>query len=307
MNKRIMSLLVVGSLLAAGLQSAGAVAANSSADSGIIGGPKLAVLVDARKVKFQGGDPFAENGRIQVPIRGIGEALGAEVGFSGNTVSYEKEGKKIELTIGSKTAVVDGSNVTMDTPAKALKGRTYVPLRFVSENLGETVEWDAVANWVWIGSKEIPNLEDVAVKHEDFDKFKKLIDPISSIYSDDEVAYEFDYNQLPLKIGSQILYDVWKVERNGDKGLQARFSSSSGNFILLSEKKPGARIRYPDRLFRFKNSDNSITSTYRINRESDWELIGGSKSDVFTIDQADYIRIVGPLPRTGIYMNNSFK
>lgn len=306
MNKRIMSLLVVGSLLALGQQAAGIAAANSSADSGIIGGPKLAVLVDARKVKFQGGDPFAENGRIQVPIRGIGEALGAEIGFSGNTVSYEKEGKKIELTIGSKTAVVDGTNVTMDTPAKALKGRTYVPLRFVSENLGETVEWDSVANWVWIGSKEIPNLEDVAVKHEDFDKFKKLIDPISSVYEDDEIAYEFSYHQLPLKMGDQILYDIWKVERNGDKGLQARFSKSTANFIFLSQAKPGARIRIPDRTFRIKNSDNSITSTYRINRESDWELIGGVKNDIFKLDQADYIRFGGPLPRTGIYMKNPF-
>lgn len=39
-----------------------------------VGSPKLAVLVDGRKVKFQGGDPIFEQGRVQVPLRGIGEA-----------------------------------------------------------------------------------------------------------------------------------------------------------------------------------------------------------------------------------------
>ncbi|MGV2643373.1 hypothetical protein GNF86_18355, partial [Clostridium perfringens] len=133
------------------------------ADSAV-GGPKLAVLVDGRKVKFQGGDPVFENGRVQVPLRGIGEALKAEIGFSGKKVTYMKDGKSIALTLGSKEAVVNGKNVTMDTAAKAVKGRTYVPLRFVSENLGVPVNWDGVGNWVWIGSKEVPDITEVAKK-----------------------------------------------------------------------------------------------------------------------------------------------
>src|SRR5690606_13212493 len=104
----------------------------------VIGSPQLAVLVDGRKVKFQGGDPVMENNRVQVPLRGIGDALGAKVDFSDKTVTYLKGEKSIVLTLGSKVAVVDGQNVTMDTAAKAVKGRTYVPLRFVSENLGES-------------------------------------------------------------------------------------------------------------------------------------------------------------------------
>ena len=32
---------------------------------------------------------------------------------------------------------------TMDVPARLVNGKTIVPLRFLSENMGYTVEWDA--------------------------------------------------------------------------------------------------------------------------------------------------------------------
>ncbi|WP_410768177.1 copper amine oxidase N-terminal domain-containing protein [Fontibacillus sp. BL9] len=288
--KKMLGLLLCLIVCVASFQS-GPVARAASPDR-VIGSPKLAVLVDGRKVKFQGGDPVSENGRVQVPLRGIGEALGAEVDFSGNTVTYTKEAKSIVLTLGSKVAVVDGNSVTMDAAAKAVKGRTYVPLRFVSENLGEPVSWDQVGNWVWIGSKEVPTLEEAGIKPQEIESFKDLIDPVAGLYEGRKDAYVFSYDQLPLKICDRILYDIWEVKQAGNDGIRIRYSSGKTAIYYLSENITGARVRYDVEGMRIKNADGSITLTYHVDSRRDGDLIKDKNYENFTIDEAIYLGFV---------------
>lgn len=89
--------------------------------------------------------PFFLNGRTMVPLRGVLEALGAFVGWNNltQTVTVIKDSNKIILPIGSKTATVNGKSVSLDIPAEVIKGRTMVPLRFLSEALNNQVDWDA--------------------------------------------------------------------------------------------------------------------------------------------------------------------
>jgi len=47
----------------------------------------------------------------------------------------------IELNIGSKTAYINGKEIELDIAPKIENGRTLVPLRFVSETLGKTVDY----------------------------------------------------------------------------------------------------------------------------------------------------------------------
>lgn len=105
--------------------------------------------------------PTMDNNRVLVPMRAIFEALGAKVNWDGatNTVSAEKDGKKIYLTIGQKLASVSGEIVTLDVPAKIVNSRTLVPIRFVSESLGAKVDWDNSARKVIIGSAAVASLE----------------------------------------------------------------------------------------------------------------------------------------------------
>lgn len=256
------------------------------------GGPKLAVLVDGRKVKFKGGDPVSEKGRVQVPLRGIGEALNAKIGFSGKTVTYKKDGKSIVLTLGSKSAEVNGKKVTMDTPAKAVKGRTYVPLRFVSENLGVPVNWDQVGNWVWIGSKEVPDIEDVpAVK-----KFG-LTKSYTDLYGKDTFLLDgkkdvrvFTIDDLPLKIDGFVVYDIWK-ETNASNNypyLQARFTSGA---ISVAYLQKGFPARYRSQANPERAADKTYIKSYTTWSDTD-EINGGDKTwRSFRIENADYIAL----------------
>ena len=84
--------------------------------------------------------------RFLVPMRGIFEALGAVVGWDGETrtVTGTKGDISVKLTIDSKIANVNGKTVELDVPATIIRDRTYVPTRFVSESLGANVGWDGL-------------------------------------------------------------------------------------------------------------------------------------------------------------------
>ncbi|MBU5671975.1 copper amine oxidase N-terminal domain-containing protein [Paenibacillus sp. MSJ-6] len=224
MKKMVVSLLIVA-LMLPGLKT---VSAAQGFDKNIVGSPKLAVLVDGKKIIFQGGDPFPENGRVQVPLRGVGEALGAEVDYDGvgKKVKYIRDKKSIELTLGSKEAIVDGHVVKMDTAAKAIQGRTFVPLRFVSENLGKTVKWDAVGNWVWIGSQEIPDITEVT-ELEDIKPYRHYYqgyEYMSQVDGKDlDFARVIDGNATPVQLRKLTIMDIWMVSDGKNDGIRVRY------------------------------------------------------------------------------------
>ena len=89
--------------------------------------------------------PVVKNGRTFLPIRVVAENLGATVGWNSKTqaVTIEREGIFIEVPVGKQTVLVNGEPMKLEQAAFVEKGRTYLPLRFVSEALGEEVIWDA--------------------------------------------------------------------------------------------------------------------------------------------------------------------
>lgn len=87
---------------------------------------------------------IAVKGRTLVPIRLITEALGGDVEWIDNNspiiISYK--GHQIELMVDATEVIVDGEEYTLDIPAQVIKNRTLVPLRFISEHLGMTVDYN---------------------------------------------------------------------------------------------------------------------------------------------------------------------
>lgn len=92
-------------------------------------------------------EPFLnpEVGRTLVPLRFIGEALGAEVEWDPESqkVTVNQGDKEIILVIDSTIVFVNGIERTIDcAPAIMPPGRTFIPLRFVSETLEAEVVYD---------------------------------------------------------------------------------------------------------------------------------------------------------------------
>ncbi|WP_248924525.1 copper amine oxidase N-terminal domain-containing protein [Paenibacillus hamazuiensis] len=88
--------------------------------------------------------PFTLEGRTMVPIRFIGEALGAKVDWNAEArrVTLTKDDIKIELVIDQKDAYVNGALHVLDSPAVIREGITLVPVRFVSESMKMKVFFD---------------------------------------------------------------------------------------------------------------------------------------------------------------------
>jgi hypothetical protein len=79
-----------------------------------------------------------------VPLRFIGEALGSSVQWNDalKVVFLERGTRQLQLTIGSKLAIVDGEIVELLEAPRIVNGRTMVPIRFISEAFGADVQWD---------------------------------------------------------------------------------------------------------------------------------------------------------------------
>lgn len=95
--------------------------------------------------------------RTLVPIRAIVEKLGAAVEWNDKDkiVTIQIDNKLIKLQIGNNIAEVNGKKVSIDDTNPLVKpiimnDRTMVPLRFVAEQIGCTVNWDNASRKITI-------------------------------------------------------------------------------------------------------------------------------------------------------------
>jgi len=95
-----------------------------------------------------------EDGTTLVPLRAIFQALGAGVNWDGanQTVTAAKDGTRVQLQIGQNTAYKNDKPVSLAVPGKIIQGSTMVPLRFVSESMGASVDWDGATQTITITS-----------------------------------------------------------------------------------------------------------------------------------------------------------
>jgi len=107
--------------------------------------------------------PIIVNDRTLVPLRAIAEAFNAQVNWNPDTkqVTVKIGDKTILLTIGNPKASVNGQPVYIDPQNPQVvpiisNSRTMVPLRFIAETMGATVEWNPVFKSIYISYEEEP-------------------------------------------------------------------------------------------------------------------------------------------------------
>jgi titin len=100
--------------------------------------------------------PIIREGRTMLPIRYVAEPLNASVNWDAaeKKVAVALGETTIELWIGRNKALVNGVERMIDTgnanvmPIIVPPGRTMLPVRFITENLGCQVEWNAATQEV---------------------------------------------------------------------------------------------------------------------------------------------------------------
>ncbi len=100
--------------------------------------------------------PVERAGRVLVPLRGVFEQLGATVVYESGVINATAGDRSVSLTIGSQQATVDGAPQTLDVAPFIIGASTYVPLRFVSQALGATVNYDGTNQIVALTTAQPP-------------------------------------------------------------------------------------------------------------------------------------------------------
>ncbi|MGG1618479.1 copper amine oxidase N-terminal domain-containing protein [Paenibacillus sp. NRS-1782] len=260
----------------------------------------IEVLLNAKKIQFPDAKPFQdENDYVMVPIRFVSEALGAKVGWEKNggqlAVSIKNDAHAVNMTVGQNTATVDGQTKTYETKIILKQNRTFVPLRLVSEGLGQTVEWDKVSRWVWIGKKEIAALEDTGHQAVSIEPYKKAIGTTPGLLKNvigqpyDKVVI-FKRYDLPVKM----LRDIYSIEpyttSKGVPYLQMRVktNSTSGGVFYLTKNKD-ARLRPVLEQMTQDNGDGTKMVYYPIYSSADELYLGIKNYKSFKLQDIEYI------------------
>lgn len=115
----------------------------------------VTVVVNGQPMSFA-QPPIERAGRVFVPLRGVFERLGASVVYSNGQINATGHGRDISLTIGSTQATVGGSPQTLDVAPFIVASTTFVPLRFISQALGASVNWNDSTSTVTIVSMGAP-------------------------------------------------------------------------------------------------------------------------------------------------------
>lgn len=111
----------------------------------------VSVIVDGQSMSFD-QPPIIQTGRVFVPLRGIFERLGASVVYANGQINATGRGRTVSLRIGSTQATVDGQPTTLDVAPFIVGQRTLVPLRFIAQSLGASVNWNDGTSTVTIDS-----------------------------------------------------------------------------------------------------------------------------------------------------------
>ena len=171
MSKRVISLLLTLAALTAAVS-----AAADGEDVKIIdvigggSGPVSVTICDAQHYnsEMQGYDrimfdadsePFIdENGRTQMPVRAISDELGFDVDWNETEkkITLSKDAQTVMFSLNSSEFTAGGKTVTMDTAPVVKDGRTFVPLRFMAEAVGYSVEYTDRSLTENINSAETP-------------------------------------------------------------------------------------------------------------------------------------------------------
>ena len=105
--------------------------------------------------------PFIQNSRTYVPVRYLGNALGAFVRWEGvtRTVTLTKGEVKVKLFVSRNIITMNGKDRVMDVAPLIRNARTYLPARYVAGAFGYQVNWDPHAMSVSIDASGEESLD----------------------------------------------------------------------------------------------------------------------------------------------------
>lgn len=139
---------------------------------------QIKIFIDGEQLMTE-DTPFLSNGRTLVPFRAIFEKLGFEVRWESEAKQINAERRKDKKRIRCNIQTIENRMIVMlddyvtesnnfvndtsfEVPPQIVNGKTYIPLRAVSEALGCDVDWNGNTKTITITAKDkLPTKKEV--------------------------------------------------------------------------------------------------------------------------------------------------
>lgn len=109
--------------------------------------------VDGKSVTLPGA-PFTQKGTYTnyLPLRFVADRLGAHVKWDGKAkrVTVVRGDTMLELWVSKNEMTVNGVRTPINVPPIMVKNSVYVPVRVISEQLGQKVDWESKTKTITI-------------------------------------------------------------------------------------------------------------------------------------------------------------
>ena len=195
---------------------------------------EVKVTLDGNEIFFPDSKPFIdERDRVLVPIRFVSEALGCIVDWENEscTAVIKQDSDEIRYTVYHPMAYLNGEMIVMDTCGILKDCRTMVPIRFISELLGCTVNWDNKTSTVIITSpKEITEFPEpeISVNYPKSVSDKRLLWIDIDNYRDFERSGDYEFK---IEFLNPVQFNTYEQDEGAINGLQ---KYSRCNFVSAS-------------------------------------------------------------------------
>lgn len=125
------------------LTNTAAPAANLANTTTLASQQEIRIFIDGRQITTDVAPRIVDD-RTLVPISVIAQTLGAAVDWNNDerSVTIRRAYKEIVLFIDNEYATVNGESIKLDVAPRIINDRTFLPVRFVAEQLAQKVGWE---------------------------------------------------------------------------------------------------------------------------------------------------------------------
>ncbi len=227
--------------------------------------------------------PILVNDTTLVPVRAIIEAFGGQVKWDSKsqkvTITYNKN--KVELWINKTSALVNGKKVSVTVAPKNVNGRTMLPLKFISQNLGLSVNWEGSNKSIAIGtsSNYVASIGSEKIKNAEF-----------NIYLNNAKSYMNNYisqNASTLTIKDNIWDTVINGKKASELAKEMALDYAKEQAIFLSRAKQNKVVLTNEDLAKIDNSLSEI-----IKQDGSKEATDKKLKEFYNINLAEYTQFL---------------
>ncbi|WP_342478366.1 copper amine oxidase N-terminal domain-containing protein [Paenibacillus sp. FSL H7-0350] len=154
--KKLMQIIGISILVTSVAHSpAPAVAASGTTQSATAGAPAIQVYLNKEQITSTAGGATLINNTVMLSLD--------KLYVRGATITYDEHSRMLtiqnlltqgSMKIGSTHASVNGKQITYSAAFQQVNKQLYIPLRFVNDAIGGSLEWDAVHREAYISYPE---------------------------------------------------------------------------------------------------------------------------------------------------------